>query len=69
MLEKLGVPAYCRGVGEVRDGERVAFVHDQRFVCLAPRLDGTVWSFTLEVRGNHRFVITADREGTSPSGQ
>ena len=58
VLVKLGVPAYCRGVGETRNGEHVPLVYDRRFECLAPRLDGTVWSFTLQVRGNHRFELT-----------
>jgi len=63
VLAKLGVPASCRGVGEMRNGAPVALVHDRRFACQAPRLDGTVWRFTLEVRGQHRFELTPAQAG------
>ncbi len=69
MLAKLGVPASCRGVGEMRNGEPVALVHDRRFACQAPRLDGTVWSFTLEVRGHHRFELTPGQAGAGQAAQ
>jgi hypothetical protein len=68
VLTKLGIPASCRGVGEIRNGEHVALVYDQRFTCRSPRLDRTVWSSTLQVRGHHRFDITPDQEGAGRSG-